>query len=97
MPEHLDLLWKIVTLLVDDLEYKNNQDDSEGSNQKYKAPISMTIKAASDKYIYTSVFMALSSVVRLSLDFDDKDDLLSRLARLSCELYYKVSDNSEFK
>lgn len=97
VPENVDALWKIVAILIDDLENKNNQDESEADDWKYSAPVCMTVKEVSDKYIYSSVFVALNSVIKLSIDFDDNDDLLSRLAIVSCQLHDKVSDIYELK
>ena len=90
------VLWKIIKILINDLETKINEDSNEDAKIKYGTPYNKSVKQVSDIYVYTAVINALWSWIKLSLNYDDKDDILSRIISLTCELYYKVESN-EFK
>ena len=83
-------------MLVRDLEAKDNDDLNEDSKVMYGPPYSKSLKHTSDIYIYTAVISSLGSVLKLSLNFDEKDDIISRIITTTCNLYYKTEIN-EFK
>lgn len=89
-------LWSIIEVLVKDIEAKDNEGQTEDARVMYGAPYSKSLKHASDIYIYTAVISSLGSVLKLSLNFDDKDELVSRIVTTVCSLYYKAEIN-EFK
>lgn len=95
--EYTDLLWKITELLVADLENKVNSDERENKARMYGQPLSQTFKIVSDNYIYKAVFLALTAVLKLNLKFEEKEELLQKIAQLSCELYYRVAKNQSYK
>ena len=91
-----EILWNIIEMLVRDLEAKDNDDLNEDSKVMYGPPYSKSLKHTSDIYIYTAVISSLGSVLKLSLNFDEKDDIISRIITTTCNLYYKTEIN-EFK
>ena len=95
--DYTEFLWKITELLVDDIERKANADEREDKVKMYGAPINLTFKKVSDKYIYSAVFLSLAAVLKLNLKFDQKDDLLRRIAKTSCQLYDKIQRKKEYR
>lgn len=95
--DYTDFLWKITELLVDDIENKANADEREDKVKMYGAPINMTFKKVSDKYIYNAVFLSLAAILKLNLKFDQKDNLLKRIAKISCQLHDKIYKKKEYR
>lgn len=63
----------------------------------YGSPLNETLKSLSDKYIFKTIYMVLSTIMRLKLDFDDHEETLQRVANISSKLYYRMEDTSENK
>ena len=91
--ENEDTLWKIVIILVKDLEDKNNEDSNDDSKIIYGPPYNQSLKQISDSYIYTAVISALCSTIKLALNYHEKDDIITRIITTTWELYYKADSN----
>lgn len=95
--EYTDLLWRITELLVNDLENKIKNDDTHDQVRTFGTPLNESFGSVSDRYIYNGVFLALSAILKLNLKFEERSELLEKIANYSCDLYYKVERSKEKK
>ena len=92
-----DLLWRITEELVNDCEDKLNADDISDEVVRYGAPLNETYKSLSDKYIFKNVYLVLSCILKLNLEFMNREVTLQRIATVSCKLYYKIEEEMEYR
>jgi len=92
-----EFLWKITELLINDINQKLENENTEEEGKKYGAPLNQTFKQVSDEYIYNGAFLALSAVIKLNLKFETKELVMSKLATTGSSLYYKISNKKEYR
>ena len=80
-PANLEYLWKIVQILVNDFEYKNSTGIENEKAGQYTSPSDVNFKYASNNYIFCSVVPSLTSTLKLNIDFEDRGDVLSTIAK----------------
>ena len=82
-PKNLEFLWRIVELLVNDLEYKNTTGIENEKSANYAGPSEVNLRYASNYYIFCSVVPSLTSTLKLNINFDDQKNKLSTIARIA--------------
>lgn len=96
-PESNNILWKIIEILVNDLEYKNSTGESEDKSIKYLGPSNVSFMYTLNQYIFNSLIPSILFTLKLNIEFSDHSALLKTIAKAACELYYKIDEPIEYK
>ena len=90
-----ELLWRIITNLVQDCEQKAEADDLYDEVKSYGYPLNETHKSISDKYIFKNIYIVISTIIKMKLDFDERSEIVKRIVAVTSQLYFKMEKTSD--